>query len=85
MCSKEEMALKPLQTLVLCTTISAVSDDLLVVVVVVICFKRVSVELIFVEIVGNVGWFVIHIDSRSWCLDCCQLLLAILEGARQFV
>ena len=57
LCSEEEIALKPLQNSVLCTTRSAVSDDLLVVV---ICVTRVFVELIILtEIVGNVVGFVI--------------------------
>ena len=51
--------------------------------VVVICVTRVSVELIFTEIVGNVGGFVVLIVGCVVYI-CCQLLLAVLEGARQF-
>ena len=56
---------------------------LCLVLVVVICVTRVYVELILTEVVGNVGGFVILIVGFC-CIGCCQLLLAVLEGARQF-
>ena len=49
LCSKEEIALRPLQNSILCPTSSAVSGDLLVVV---ICVTRVSVELIFTDLLA---------------------------------
>ena len=51
--------------------------------VVVICVTRVSVELILIEIVGNVGGLGILIVGVC-CIGCCQFLRAVLEGARQF-
>ena len=60
-----------------------VSSFLCLVLVVVICVTRVSVELILTEIVGNVGGFVILIVGFVVYI-CCQLLLAVSEGARQF-